>query len=72
LDKAIADESKAIEIDPKNATAYYNRGVAYDTLGQWDKAIADYSRAIEIDPKYAKAYSNRNNAYRKLRSGKKQ
>jgi len=55
----------AIGIDPKNATAYYNRGIAYGNLGQWDKAIADYSSAIGIDPNYSKAYSDRDVAYKK-------
>ena len=52
LDKAIADFSKAIEIDPKSAIAYNNRGWAYEGKKDYDRAIADYSKAIEIDPKY--------------------
>ena len=55
--------SKAIEIDPKLAGAYTNRGVAYKNLGEYQKAIDDYSKAIEIDPKLASAYNNRGVAY---------
>ena len=40
-DKALADYSKAIEIDPYFAKAYYNRGIIYDDLQQYDKALAD-------------------------------
>jgi len=62
-DKAIAEYSRALEINPVYHMAYYNRGVAYDNTGQWDKAIADYSRAIEIDPNFTKAYYNRGITY---------
>jgi tetratricopeptide (TPR) repeat protein len=62
-DKAIADFSEAIEIDPKFRDAYASRGNAYGNLGQWNKEIADCSRAIEIDPKCVIAYSDRGIAY---------
>jgi tetratricopeptide (TPR) repeat protein len=58
-DKAIADYSKAIELDPKLAMAWNNRGTCYSQLGQHEKAIADYSRAIELDPKLVNAWNNR-------------
>lgn len=40
-DKAIADCSKAIELDPKLAEAYVYRGVVFCEKGDHDKAIAD-------------------------------
>ena len=52
-DRAIADYTKAIEIDPKFADAYYNRGLAYCYKQDYDRAITDYTKAIEIDPKFA-------------------
>ncbi|MDR0746687.1 MAG: tetratricopeptide repeat protein [Helicobacteraceae bacterium] len=58
--------SQAIKLDPKYALAYYNRGVAYYYLGEYNKAIADYTQAIEFDPKYAPAYHNRGVAYDNL------
>jgi tetratricopeptide (TPR) repeat protein len=58
-DKAITDYSRAIELNPRDAKAYYNRGNAYDNKGQYDKAITDYSRAIELNPRDAVAYYNR-------------
>jgi tetratricopeptide (TPR) repeat protein len=67
LDKAVADLSKSIELDPKQALVLNYRGVIYcDQLAQYDKALADFSRAIELDPKAAYAWHNRGNAYRKL------
>ncbi len=50
----------------KIPTAYYNLGLAYANLGQWDKAIDDYSGAIRLRPKYTDAYSNRGVAYKNL------
>src|SRR2546423_11795501 len=38
-DRAIADGTKAIELDPKNINAYGNRGNAYAGNGQHDQAI---------------------------------
>ncbi|MBI1921769.1 MAG: tetratricopeptide repeat protein [Geobacter sp.] len=63
LDPAIADYTRAIELDPKYAHAYNNRGNAYNDKGQLDPAIADYTRAIELDPKFVTAYNNRGCAY---------
>ena len=56
---AIADYTKAIEINPQLAPAYYNRGLAKYDLKDYQGAIADYSKAIEINPQYADAYYNR-------------
>ena len=64
FDRAIADFTEAIRLDPKYAEAYYIRGVAYGNKGDLDRAIADYSEAIRLDPKLAAAYNNRGNAYK--------
>lgn len=65
-DQAIAEFTKAIEINPSYAEAYNARGAAYYTKGQYDQAISDYTRAIEINPKDALAYYNRGVAYHDL------
>jgi tetratricopeptide (TPR) repeat protein len=62
-DRAIADYSEAIRIDPQDALVYLRRGLAYHNKGDYDLAIADYSEAIRIDPQYAVAYFNRGSAY---------
>jgi len=74
LDAAIADYSKAIELKPDFADAYYNRGLAEQakaftfggrqgtTRSELDGAIADYSKAIELKPDFADAYYNRGKA----------
>ena len=58
--------SKAIELNPKLADAYYNRGTAYSNIGNYQQAIKDYSKAIELNPQLAEAYNNRGTAYGKL------
>ena len=65
-DRAIADYTEAIRLDPKLANAYNNRGTAYRDKGDTDRAIADFTEAIRLDPKYANAYVNRGLAYEKL------
>jgi tetratricopeptide (TPR) repeat protein len=62
-DRAIADYSKSIGLDPKFVRAYNNRGIAYDSKGEHDHAIADFSKAIELDPNSATGYNNRAWAY---------
>lgn len=42
--------------------AYWNRGVAYGTIGQYDKAISDYTQAIALQPTGA-AYALRGYTY---------
>jgi tetratricopeptide (TPR) repeat protein len=64
-DQSIAEFTTAIELYPKLAIAYNNRGSTYGEKGEYDRAIADYTRAIEIDPDFAEAYRNRGIAYGK-------
>ena len=56
----------AIELNPQDAAAYFNRGVAYQDSGEHKKAIEDYSKAIELDPEDADAYKIRGEAYAEL------
>src|SRR6266496_1509441 len=59
IDGAIADFTRAIELDPKYSKTYSNRGIAKEEKGDMDGAIADCTRAIKLDPRYAPAYSTR-------------
>ena len=63
LDRAIVFFNEALELNPRNAEAYYNRGSAYAHKDQYDRAISDYSEAIELNQKYEKAYNNRGLVY---------
>ncbi len=62
-EQAIADYSRAIEINPNYAEAYKWRALRYSLADDHDRAIADDSRAIELDPNDAKAYNDRAGEY---------
>jgi Flp pilus assembly protein TadD len=47
-DKAISDYTKAIEINPRDAVTYTNRGLAYAQKGQFEMACSDFKRACQI------------------------
>jgi len=46
--------------------ALYDRGVAYDTIGDTRAAMNDYVAALRFDPHFAPALNNRANAYRRM------
>ena len=50
LDDALADYTKAIEINPNDFDAFDKRGYTYSLMEQWQKAIADYQAALAIKP----------------------
>ena len=56
---ALADYDKAIRLNPNDAEAYLNRGMAYNKIGQYFAAIIDYDTAIRLKPDYAMAYYKR-------------
>lgn len=60
---AIAEYTRAIELDPNYALAYNNRADIYYQQQKHDLALADWNRAIEIDPLLAVAYINRGSLY---------
>jgi lipoprotein NlpI len=62
-DRAIADYSEAIRVNPKYANAYIGRGSAWYAKKDFDRAIADYDEAIRIDPKNGLAYLDRGYAW---------
>ena len=67
-DEAIADYTRAIELDPKDANAFVNRGNAKYLKRNHDEAIADYTKAIDLDPKSGGAWTGRGNAKYRMRS----
>ncbi|HKO98801.1 MAG TPA: tetratricopeptide repeat protein [Pyrinomonadaceae bacterium] len=54
--------TSVIELDPKDADAYNNRGVAYSSQRNFEPAIADFTRSIELKPTDG-AYANRAGVY---------
>jgi tetratricopeptide (TPR) repeat protein len=49
LDSAIAHYSKAINLYPGYARAYFNRAIAYENEGKYEKARLDYAQALGDD-----------------------
>ena len=47
LNLAIEDFDEAIRLDPQDAGAYSNLGLAYNTKGDYDRAIAELDTAIK-------------------------
>jgi tetratricopeptide (TPR) repeat protein len=66
--EAIKAFDKAIELNPRDAVAYNNRGAAYGQIGNYKQQIDDSNKAIELNPKDAVAYNNRGVAYGELGS----
>jgi adenylate cyclase len=50
--KSLELSGRAIETDPKNATAYLWRSIAWLNLGFFNKAIADQDSCLRVDPAY--------------------
>jgi len=69
--KAIEYYSKAIDINPKAASAYNNRGFLYFNLNHFKKAVSDLDKAIELKPKFAIPFNNRGLCYHSLREYEK-
>jgi tetratricopeptide (TPR) repeat protein len=57
-DKAIADYTKALEIEPnqRNAVSYHSHGMSWFAKGDDDKAIAYFTTVIEMGPKQTETY----------------
>lgn len=58
---AIADYSIAIDVNSKNALAFYNRGLVRAVQEKYNEAITDYCAAIDLEPNDANAYVIRGN-----------
>lgn len=61
--KAIDDYNRAIDLDPNDSYALYNRGLLYLEGGQAHYAIEDFSQSLKLRPDNKDAYVNRGEAY---------
>jgi tetratricopeptide (TPR) repeat protein len=64
--EAIEAFNRAIELNPKDAVAYNNRGAAYGQIGNYKQQIEDSTKALQINSKDAVAFNNRGVAYGEL------
>src|SRR4029077_15094352 len=59
-DRAIEDYNQSILHDISDGDTFFNRGLAYSRMGNYDRAIADYDRAIAgFDPSRYPTYYKR-------------
>jgi tetratricopeptide (TPR) repeat protein len=49
-DRALTDYDQVIQLDPRLALPYTNRGNVYVNKGDYDGALIDYNQAIQLDP----------------------
>jgi tetratricopeptide (TPR) repeat protein len=56
---AMADFSRAIDLDPQNSRAYFNRGCACHQLGHMGAALANFDRVLALDPTNSRTYLKR-------------
>ena len=52
-DLALADYTRAIELNSEFALAYGNRGFVYYDTGDYQGALVDFNKAIELDSSLA-------------------
>ncbi|MCK4739694.1 MAG: tetratricopeptide repeat protein [Deltaproteobacteria bacterium] len=57
--------NRTVELEPKAAVAYNNRGIIYERDNQYKLAFKDYKAALEIKPNYSNAHNNIGNMYSK-------
>jgi tetratricopeptide (TPR) repeat protein/predicted aspartyl protease len=67
FDRALADLTRASELEPGNAEYIYRRGQVYQQKGDAEKALADFNRAIELKPDDVPALMSR--AELRIRAG---
>lgn len=56
--KAVDAYGLSLEHYPNCIGNYYNRGIAFVELGEFDAAIKDFKKAVELNPKYDRAWLN--------------
>lgn len=73
-EKALGEDFKFIEannlvaqlVNDHEAETYYDRGLNYFVMEEYDKALVEFNQAITINPQFADAYNNRGMTYAQL------
>lgn len=66
IDRAIADDSRALLLDPTLADVFNARGELWLKKGNKPKAVQDFGAALRIDPNHEKARANHKAMAREL------
>lgn len=67
MSPAIEDYNRAIELDPKMAWAYMNRGLIWVFLGEETKAQKDFDECLRLKPELKAEVDSRTELARHLR-----
>jgi tetratricopeptide (TPR) repeat protein/predicted aspartyl protease len=59
FDNALADLTRAAELEPKNPEHFYLRGQVYMQKGDAERALADFNRVLELKPDHVPALMSR-------------
>ena len=62
-DRAIAEFTEVIRLDPSSFEARFCRGISYSLAGRSREALADYTAAIQLQPNRPDAYLDRARVY---------
>jgi tetratricopeptide (TPR) repeat protein len=65
-DQAIPLFTRAIQLDPNHANAYFFRGIAYSFKKQYEPAFRDIGKAISLSPNNPSYYITRGKIYEKI------
>jgi len=66
IDRAIADDSRALQLDPALADVFNARGELWLKKGDKPKAVQDFGAALKLDPNHEKAKANHKAMAREL------
>lgn len=58
-DKALADFTEAIRLDPNDPSGFYHRARSLNDVAEYDRALDDIEAAIKLDPSDADAWNVR-------------
>lgn len=66
MTEIVADFDKVLDLSPRMAIAYFNKGNLYLSVNDYTSALSAYNRAIELKPDFGEAYYNRGYVYFRL------
>ena len=55
--KALQSFNKALELDPNNVEAWYNKGRVLEDIGKDQEALKCFNKALELDPDFELNYT---------------
>lgn len=67
--KQIEEIKATLEIDPSDAKAHFQLGLAYMALGRHEDEVAEYLEAVRLEPDFADAHFNLGLSYDLLAQG---